>query len=71
MCFCSFRNLEVIWYFLPRFGILCQEKSGNPVYVHGFVKLFPAWPRRRTHLRSVHAKAQVTQTGSSPTPRGM
>jgi hypothetical protein len=23
-------NLEVIWYIHPRFGLLCQEKSGNP-----------------------------------------
>jgi hypothetical protein len=21
----------MIWYIFPRFGILCQEKSGNPV----------------------------------------
>jgi hypothetical protein len=20
----------VVWYFFPRFGILCHEKSGNP-----------------------------------------
>jgi hypothetical protein len=26
----SFGNFEVIWYMSPRFGILCQEKSGNP-----------------------------------------
>jgi hypothetical protein len=25
-----FVNVVVIWYILPRFGILCQEKSGNP-----------------------------------------
>jgi hypothetical protein len=25
-----FGNLVVIWYIFPRFGILCQEKSGNP-----------------------------------------
>jgi hypothetical protein len=27
----------VVWYIFPRFGILCQEKSGNPVgnnYMH-------------------------------------
>jgi hypothetical protein len=24
-----FGNLLVIWYIFPRFGILCQEKSGN------------------------------------------
>jgi hypothetical protein len=23
-------NLVLIWYILHRFGILCQEKSGNP-----------------------------------------
>jgi hypothetical protein len=23
-------NLETIWYSFPRFGTLCQEKSGNP-----------------------------------------
>jgi hypothetical protein len=25
-----FGNVAVIWYSFPRFGILCQEKSGNP-----------------------------------------
>jgi hypothetical protein len=25
-----FGNLEAFWYIFPRFGILCQEKSGNP-----------------------------------------
>jgi hypothetical protein len=29
-----FGNVVVIWYIFPRFGILCQEKSGNPVPVH-------------------------------------
>jgi hypothetical protein len=24
----------VIWYIFPRFGILCQEKSGNPACDH-------------------------------------
>jgi hypothetical protein len=23
-------NIVVIWYIFPRFGQLCQEKSGNP-----------------------------------------
>jgi hypothetical protein len=25
-----FGNFVVIWHMFPRFGILCQEKSGNP-----------------------------------------
>jgi hypothetical protein len=25
-----FGNVVVIWYIFHRFGILCQEKSGNP-----------------------------------------
>jgi hypothetical protein len=25
-----FGNLVAIWYISPRFGILCQDKSGNP-----------------------------------------
>jgi hypothetical protein len=25
-----FGNVVVIWYIFPRFGKLCQEKSGNP-----------------------------------------
>jgi hypothetical protein len=25
-----FGNIMVIWYIFPRFGILCQQKSGNP-----------------------------------------
>jgi hypothetical protein len=32
----SFGNFVVIWFFTPRFGALCQEKSGNPAQVaHG------------------------------------
>jgi hypothetical protein len=27
-------NLVAIWYLFLRFGILCQEKSGNPGYRH-------------------------------------
>jgi hypothetical protein len=26
----SFCNAAIVWYILHRFGILCQEKSGNP-----------------------------------------
>jgi hypothetical protein len=26
----SFGNIVLIWYISLRFGILCQEKSGNP-----------------------------------------
>jgi hypothetical protein len=26
----SFGNLGAFWYIFHRFGILCQEKSGNP-----------------------------------------
>jgi hypothetical protein len=26
----QFVNVLVIWYIFPRFGILCQEKSGKP-----------------------------------------
>jgi hypothetical protein len=29
-----FGNSVVIWFILPRFGILYQEKSGNPASVH-------------------------------------
>jgi hypothetical protein len=27
-----FGNLKAIWYIFPRFGKLCQEKSGNPAH---------------------------------------
>jgi hypothetical protein len=30
---CPFSNVVFIWYIFPRFGILCQEKSGNPADV--------------------------------------
>jgi hypothetical protein len=26
----AFGNFVSIWYIFPRFGILCQEKSGSP-----------------------------------------
>jgi hypothetical protein len=32
-----FGDVVVIWYIFPRFGIMCQEKSGNP-------SLFPHFP---------------------------
>jgi hypothetical protein len=28
-----FGKVVVIWYIFPRFGILCQEKSGNPALI--------------------------------------
>jgi hypothetical protein len=28
-----FGNVVLIWYIFPHFGILCQEKSGNPAYI--------------------------------------
>jgi hypothetical protein len=27
----TFGNVVVNWYIFPRFGVLCEEKSGNPV----------------------------------------
>jgi hypothetical protein len=27
-----FGNLVAIWHILPRIGILCEEKSGNPAF---------------------------------------
>jgi hypothetical protein len=33
-----FGNVAVIWYIFLRFGILCQEKSGNPD-IHTYVVL--------------------------------
>jgi hypothetical protein len=29
---CSFGNVVIIWYIFHRFGILSDEKSGNPVF---------------------------------------
>jgi hypothetical protein len=28
-----FGNVVVFWYIFPRFGILCQEISGNPAVI--------------------------------------
>jgi hypothetical protein len=33
---CSFGNLEEIWHTFPRFGILCQDKSGKPEIYRDF-----------------------------------
>jgi hypothetical protein len=30
--FVSFGICVAVWYIFPRFGILCHEKSGNPVF---------------------------------------
>jgi hypothetical protein len=32
MMVCKSGNLMVIWYIIPRFGLLFQEKSGNPAF---------------------------------------
>jgi hypothetical protein len=32
----SLGNLEEIWHILPRFGIFCQDKSGNPELYRDF-----------------------------------
>jgi hypothetical protein len=34
----EFGNLVAIWYILPRFGIFCQGKSGNPCVGWQFFK---------------------------------
>jgi hypothetical protein len=37
---CPFGSVVVIWYIFPRFGTLCQEKSGSPAPAfHSFLKL--------------------------------
>jgi hypothetical protein len=36
----AFGNFVVIWYIFPRFGILYQEKSGNPA-LHDKFRLKP------------------------------
>jgi hypothetical protein len=36
-----FGNVGAIWYIFPRFGILCQEKSGNPGLDSTWLKLPP------------------------------
>jgi hypothetical protein len=38
-----FGNVVAIWYIFPRFGILCQEKSGNP-----------DWRRRQKPLEPIY-----------------
>jgi hypothetical protein len=55
-----FGNLVAIYYiFSTRFGILCQEKSGNPEFwedeAHEYLRLFAIgraviWPIARTYL---------------------
>jgi hypothetical protein len=37
---CHLGNLVIIWYIFPRFGILCQEKSGNPACIQHFGFIF-------------------------------
>jgi hypothetical protein len=34
----SFGHVVIIWYIFHRFGILCQENSGNPA-VNGYLRL--------------------------------
>jgi hypothetical protein len=37
-------NVMVMWFIFPRFGILCQEKSGNPdadTHLHDYPDSFP------------------------------
>jgi hypothetical protein len=52
-----FGNLAPIWYIFSRFGILCQEKSGNPGH---------AWDGITTKIRSFLSSALPTKTYHSP-----
>jgi hypothetical protein len=44
----SFGNSVVIWYIFQRFGILYQEKSGNPGALHEQLK------RRNVHRQNLN-----------------
>jgi hypothetical protein len=48
-----FGNIVVNWYIFPRFGILCQDKSGNPGLCPGgvvYVLVRLRLPPRRLEL---------------------
>jgi hypothetical protein len=39
-----FGKVLVSWYIFPRFGTLCQEKSGNPAeQTYIFLRLWVSW----------------------------
>jgi hypothetical protein len=40
----SFGNVVIIWYGFHHFGVLCQEKSGNPGLVEFVRKAPKMWP---------------------------
>jgi hypothetical protein len=40
-----FGNVVVIWYIFPRFGILCEEKSGSPGCVRPTIKGLKSRPQ--------------------------
>jgi hypothetical protein len=47
-----FGIVVVIWYIFPRFGILCQEKSGNPeCYPHPHHPVSPTLRRNLIKIR--------------------
>jgi hypothetical protein len=66
-----FGNLVALWYIFPRFGVLCLEKSGNPVPVHSlcmFARFVRSLCRRNDKIDSrwiVASKATVTTICSS------
>jgi hypothetical protein len=39
----SFGSFIVIWYAFQHFGILCQEKSGNPGVSSGSFRFIYSW----------------------------
>jgi hypothetical protein len=48
-----FGNLVAIWYIFPRFGILCQEKSGNPG---------PEWSHHKTFSFQKSSEPNIMQS---------
>jgi hypothetical protein len=53
-----FGNLVAIWYISPRFGTLCQEKSGNPGLASAEL-----WPRSYQALFHLQVQRAIFTSG--------
>jgi hypothetical protein len=56
-----FDNVVAIWYIFSRFGIFCQEKSGNPVLPVALLDLFAVSDNMRALAVTAHIMTDYIQ----------
>jgi hypothetical protein len=57
-------NYVVIWYIFPRFGTLCQEKSGNPGPNATYIVASVNAPKTRDKIMAKNGATGPAELGS-------